>query len=242
MDNEYNAPEGDALPETADTEIEVTETLEEDSEALETSESKSEDSPEKIKGAARATRDVFEWLDALVMALITLVLMFTFVLRQVGVDGESMMQTLQHKDRVIISNFLYEPKYKDIVVISRNYKNEETMDIDKNTKPIIKRVIATEGQTVDIDFETGEIRVDGVLLEEDYINEVTRNKYDVEFPVTVPEGHIFVMGDNRNHSLDSRNTAIGMVDTKYILGKAYVRIWRDKEKRISNGDVFEKLY
>ena len=84
----------------------------------------------------------------------------------------------------------------------------------------MKRVIATEGQTVDIDFSTGSVYVDGMLLKEDYINELTLLEEGTEFPLTVPEGNIFVMGDNRNHSSDSRDSRLGTVDTRYVIGKA----------------------
>ena len=88
------------------------------------------------------------------------------------------------------------------------------------TEPIVKRVIATEGQTVDIDFASGSVYVDGELLEEDYINEPTYVEEGTEFPLTVPGGSIFVMGDNRNHSSDSRSSDLGTVDTRYVIGRA----------------------
>lgn len=187
-------------------------------------------------------REVFEWLDAIVAAIVTVVLLFTFVFRVVGVDGTSMLQTLQDKDKVIISNVHYTPAYGDIVVISRNYRNDDSMEVTKHTEPIIKRVIATGNQTVDIDFESGTVYVDGVALEESYVNTPTNRHYDIEFPVQVPEGYLFVMGDNRNGSLDSRSSEIGMVNEKYVLGKAFFRIWRDKKYRFSSGDLFDKLY
>ena len=87
-------------------------------------------------------------------------------------------------------------------------------------EPIVKRVIATEGQVVDIDFVTGSVYVDGILLKEDYINERTFTEEGMEFPLIVPEGSIFVMGDNRNHSNDSRDSRLGTVDTRYVIGKA----------------------
>ena len=150
---------------------------------------------------------------AYVLMIVTL--LFVFVVRLVGVDGKSMLPTLHHGDYLILeSNFLYgddDIEAGDIVVLTVPYYKEE---------PIVKRVIATEGQTVDIDFATGSVYVNGELLEEDYINELTFVDEGTEFPLTVPEGAIFVMGDNRNHSDDSRNSRLGTVDTRYVIGKA----------------------
>ena len=130
-------------------------------------------------------------------------------------------------DKVIITNLGYEPKNGDIVVVSRNAEN--TVESQQNSdEPIIKRVIAVGGQTVDIDFEKGIVYVDGKALKEDYISSKTVNKYDVQFPVYVPEGYIFVLGDNRAASLDSRNSLIGengLIDTRYVLGHAIFRIF-----------------
>ncbi len=195
--------------------------------------------PESAKKSG--IREVYEWMDSLVVAIVAVVLLFTFVFRVVGVDGTSMLQTLQDSDRVVISHWFYTPSYGDIVVISRNYQNDESLEMTKQTEPIIKRVIATEGQEVDIDFEAGTVKVDGQLLVEDYVNTPTNVSYDISFPVTVPPGCVFVMGDNRNGSLDSRSSSIGMIDTRYILGRAYVRIWRIPESRFFKYDIFEWL-
>lgn len=158
-------------------------------------------------------RDLFEWIQALVSSVLVVVTLFTFVVRLIGVDGHSMLPTLQHGDRLLVlSSILYHDyRYKDIVILRK-----ETFD----ENPIVKRVIATEGQTVDIDFSAGVVYVDGVALDEPYINEPTYNEEGLTFPLTVPEGSIFVMGDNRNHSSDSRHIRLGTVDTRYVIGRA----------------------
>lgn len=174
----------------------------------------------------RLAASIFEWLDIIVASIIAVVLIFTFVFRIAAIDGDSMKNTLFNKERVIISNLFYEPKQGDIVVISRNTDNSTTEGDQQ--KPIIKRVIATAGQTVDIDFTTGNVTVDGVVLYEEYIRELTHRQFDIEFPVRVPENCIFVMGDNRNESLDSRSSQIGqngMIHKKYVLGHAVFRIF-----------------
>ena len=158
-------------------------------------------------------RDLYEWVQALVCSVLAVVLLFTFVVRLIGVDGHSMVPTLQDGDRLLVLNSLWDDGYQygDIVVLRKDTFMEE---------PIVKRVIATEGQTVDIDFAAGDVYVDGELLEEDYINEPTYVEEGTEFPLTVPEGSIFVMGDNRNHSSDSRSSDLGTVDTRYVIGRA----------------------
>lgn len=159
-------------------------------------------------------RDLYEWVQALVCSVLAVVILFTFVIRLIGVDGHSMVPTLQDRDRLLVLNsLLYDDyRYGDIVILRKN----GVFDGD----PIVKRVIATGGQTVDIDFSTGDIWVDEVLLEEDYINERTYLEEGTEFPLTVPKGSVFVMGDNRNHSSDSRDSRLGTVDCRYIIGKA----------------------
>lgn len=170
---------------------------------------------------------IFDWLEVLVHAIIAVVICFSFFFRIATIDGPSMENTLLNGERVIISNLFYEPKVGDIVVISRNKENSVFTMNESNT-PIIKRIIATEGQTVDIDFEQGVVYVDGIALDEPYTKTPTNRKWDIEFPVTVDEGCIFVLGDNRNDSLDSRDARIGeygMIDTRYILGHAVYRIF-----------------
>jgi len=149
---------------------------------------------------------------AYILAAVTVI--FVFVVRLVGVDGSSMFPTLVHRDYMLLkSNFLCtEYKNGDIVVLTVPSFGEN---------PIVKRIIATEGQTIDIDFEAGTVSVDGAVLDEPYIYEPTYRNYDdgLTYPATVPEGCVFVMGDNRNNSTDSRYAPVGMVDTRRIMGK-----------------------
>ena len=159
-------------------------------------------------------RDLYEWVQSLVGSVLVVVAIFTFVIRMMGVDGHSMLNTLQHGDRLLVVNSMlyHDYKYGDIVILRKN----GVFDDD----PIVKRVIAVEGQTVDIDFAEGIVYVDGEALEEDYIREPTYTAEGTEFPLTVPERSIFVMGDNRNGSSDSRDYRLGTVDTRYVIGKA----------------------
>ena len=177
-----------------------------------------------------------EWLEILVAAIIAVVIIFTFVFRIATIDGDSMKNTLFDNEKVIISNLNYTPKQLDIVVISRNIENSIDGQSPLNT-PIIKRVIAVGGQTVNIDFDTGTVYVDGKALEEPYISSKT-NKHDVDFPLYVPEGYIVALGDNRAESLDSRSSIIGeggLIDTRYILGRAVYRIFPlEKMGRLDN--------
>ena len=162
--------------------------------------------------AKKMRMELYDWIQCVVTALICGVLIFIFIGRTIGVDGISMMQTLQDYDRVIMSNLFYTPKNGDIIVFRS--QNESFHDT-----PLVKRVIATAGQTIDINFETGDVYVDGVLRDEPYINTMTTSKHDFEGQITIPDGYVFVMGDNRNNSTDSRDKKVGLVDTRYILGK-----------------------
>jgi len=174
-------------------------------------ESESEDDPDA--GASKVRMELYDWLQCIVSAVLCGIFIFVFFGRTIGVEGDSMRQTLHWNDRVIMMNLFYSPKNGDIVVF------KSPSDAFGGT-PLVKRVIAVEGQTIDIDFDTGEVYVNGVIQTEPYINELTHSRLSFEGPVIVPDGHVFVMGDNRNHSSDSRDTSrVGMVDTRYILGK-----------------------
>ena len=164
------------------------------------------------------------YIHDLVYLLAGIVLVFLLVFRVIVVNGSSMYDTLMDGDYLLLlSNVFYqEPEHGDIVVISK-----ETFD---NGKPIVKRVIAKEGQTVDIDFDKGIVYVDGVALQEDYIYTLTTVDEGVAFPLTVEDGCIFVLGDNRGVSLDSRNPSVGQVDTREVLGKAIFLIYPGDNK------------
>lgn len=181
---------------------------------------------EEIKEKSVKGREWVEWIEVLSTAIIAVVIIFCFVFRIATIDGDSMNNTLHHNDRVVITNFNYTPKNGDIVVISRNVANSIESQTSGN-EPIIKRVIAVGGQTVNIDFKDGgKVYVDGKALKDDYISSPTINNGDVEFPLYVPEGYIFVLGDNRSESLDSRFSVIGdngLVDERYVLGRAIFR-------------------
>ena len=163
-------------------------------------------------------RSLYEWVETFVLALVAVVVLFTFFMRAMTVVGPSMEQTLHQGDRLFISNLFYTPKTGDIVVVQDPHFSE----------PIIKRVIATGGQTVDIDFDAWRVTVDGVALEEDYVNYLDGTPmrgqgYGLSYPYTVESGHVFVMGDNRNNSADSR--MIGPIEERRIVGRVLFRIF-----------------
>ena len=160
------------------------------------------------------TNTLYEWGHSIIAAVVVVVILLTFVFRLVNIDGRSMVNTLQNDDKVIITNFMYTPEVGDIVVIPAS---------DQYPKPIIKRIIALEGQQVYINYIKNEVYVDGILLKEDYVSsETVNNNPDsleaTSLSLTVPEGEAFVMGDNRAESLDSRR--LGCVKTADIIGKA----------------------
>ena len=153
------------------------------------------------------------YLHDLLWMLAVIMVAFLVFFRIIVVSGPSMKQTLLDGDYLLlISNLFYhDPKQGDVVVVSKRSYDDG--------KPIVKRVIATEGQIVDMDFENGIVYVDGLPLEEDYVNTPTNLDEGTVFPQIVEEGCVFVMGDNRNNSKDSRSPEIGQVDTRQILGK-----------------------
>ena len=161
-------------------------------------------------------QEILEWVRALVIAFAAAFLIFFVLIRVVSVDGTSMDPTLKEGDRLIISGLFYTPENGDIVVTSsKNGLN----------KPLIKRVIAVAGQTVDIDRD-GRLLVNGLILDEPYLEESgPLDPGSLTFPLTVPEGCIFLLGDNREVSVDSRSGMVGMIDEKEIKGRVLLRFW-----------------
>lgn len=169
--------------------------------------------------ATKQHKSIFEWCSSVMSSFVVIFIIFCFLFRVVQVSGGSMLQTLQNKDWLLVSS-VGRVEVGDIVVATPpTYEGG----------PVIKRVIAKEGDEVFIDFERGEVLVNGVVLDEPYINTPTNVSYDIEFPVVVPEDTVFLMGDNRNDSLDSRSTQIGFVDEKYVLGRVILRIFPMKK-------------
>lgn len=159
---------------------------------------------------------IYDWLDSLIYAIILILIIFAFIFRVVGVNGDSMNPTLNSGDWLTVSAITDELETGDIVVITQpNSLNE----------PLIKRVIAKGGDTINIDFIEGTVTVNGVTLYEPYIAEATERSGDFVYPLEIPEGYVFVMGDNRNNSLDSRFRTVGLIDERYVLGVAQVRLF-----------------
>lgn len=168
--------------------------------------------------------EIFEWIEMFVLSACAVLLCFTFVLRPAKVDGASMQNTLFHKEVLLISDIGFEPSRGDILVFQKINSSHPA--------PIVKRVIATEGETIDIDFDSWTVTITDingktfVLDESEYRKLATDQRVtsDLEYPVKVGEGQLFVMGDNRNHSLDSRSSALGLVEKNEVIGKVLVRV------------------
>lgn len=178
----------------------------------------------KKKNIRKLLNEIYDWADAVSMAFVLVILIFTFVFRVVKVDGYSMLPTLKNYDNVVIHSINYRPTAGDIVVLT----------LDKpvpgiGNKPLIKRIIATGGQMIFFDFETSTLIIDGVAVNEPYIAEQMLpsvfSSYQDQMPIIVPAGQIFFLGDNRNESFDSSEKVVGCVDERHIMGKVFFRIF-----------------
>ena len=158
-------------------------------------------------------RELYEWVQAIAVAVVLALVINQFVFAMVQVEGGSMLPTLESKERLVVTKLFYQPKAKDIVVIKSHVLG----------KHIIKRIIALPGDTIDLHPETGDVLVNGQLLDEPYIKEKLHSAGTVyNYPIEIPEGYVFVMGDNRNNSQDSR--MLGLVAFEDIVGRASLRI------------------
>ena len=166
--------------------------------------------------------ELFYMLQTLVTAVSVMILLFTFVVRVNQVKGHSMDNTLQPNELMLVWHLGYTPKAGDIVIVNR-----PNVDILQG-EAIVKRVIAVGGQAVDIDYGSGTVYVDGVALDEPYIKEtmyLPASPYMQQTHFDIPEGSVFVMGDNRNGSTDSRHELVGAVDNSFVLGHAVFSFW-----------------
>ncbi len=189
---------------------------EENNEVTETTEVQQE--IQKVATGFAAThpilKELVDWVVVVAVALVITFIIRSFIFTMVVVEGPSMENTLKTGDRLAVVRLAYQPKQGDIIVFYPNGNKE---------RPYIKRVIAIEGQTVDIIDSM--VFVDGELLEENYLGSPTTEAGNQSYPLTIPKGYLFAMGDNRQHSLDCRNTSVGLVDYNDIVGKAWVRLF-----------------
>lgn len=185
----------------------------------------------KNKKESSLVRDIVEIAETTVITMFVIILLFTYVLHPVNVVGSSMVPTLHDGDKIFMNTIIPNISYGDIIVINNDAAyllDENNNIIEKDSyqlnECIIKRVIAEGGQTIDINFADGAVTVDGKILDEPYINAPTFiDEGGFDFPVTVPEGYYFVMGDNRNASSDSRHPYVGFIKQSQIYGKAIIR-------------------
>ncbi len=200
--------------------------------SVETAET-SQNNNDKSSSKRYAAAEVLDWFDTVITSIVAIIVIFALITRLSTVDGGSMNPTLLHMERLMITDFAYTPERNDIVVVwTDGLYNEVTEDWGK---AIVKRVIGISGDTIRIDIAEGAVYrngeklshqiENGILYEDGHpINDYTMVNWDLEGEITVPDGYVFVMGDNRNDSIDSRDSRVGLVDINNIVGKAYLRV------------------
>ena len=166
--------------------------------------------------ASKFSASCFDWLESVVQAVVLVVVIMTFFFRLVNVEGTSMLNTLHNADKLLVMKFNYVPKDGDVVVIT---------PVNKLDVPIVKRVIATEGQKLSLNFSDGSVKVDGKKLDEPYIRERMWLRSNWDIPSVIPQGYCFVMGDNRNGSKDSRDSEVGLIPNEKVIGKAITIVY-----------------
>jgi signal peptidase I len=189
------------------------------------------------KKGSKLFDEVCDLVESVLFSIFTVILIFTFLFKVASVIGTSMQPTLEEGDKLIVSSAFYNnPKQKDIVIIDSQEAHlledldgdgeaNEVVTTDGLEKTIVKRVIAVAGQTVDIDFSTGNVYIDGEVINEPYIYDLTQNdEYAFQYPITIPEGYVFVLGDHRSVSKDSRSIDVGLIPIDSIVGKVVLRV------------------
>lgn len=169
----------------------------------------------EVSPKSNMKKELLDWAVSIAVALALALFIRQFVFTLVRVDGPSMQPTLHHNDTLYVNRFMYTPEVGDVIIFKPRHSP---------STPYVKRIIATEGQEVVIDDRKGEVYVDGKLLDEDYISEPLISGGTIEYPYVVPEDCVFVLGDNRNNSLDSRVASVGAVSRDSIIGHVIFRI------------------
>lgn len=177
------------------------------------------------KQSGSVYQEFYDWITFIFSCVLCFVILFTLLVGVITVDGDSMLPTLQNKNMLLVTDVGYTPQYEDIVIVyAPNLYSKQTNEYGKT---IVKRVIGLPGDKIRIDFGKGIVYRNGEALDEPYTNTLTtvQQNFPNNKEVIVPENRIFVLGDNRNSSKDSRSYDIGMIDVRYVIGKSLFRVW-----------------